>query len=127
MVMFITDGHPTVGETEEAAISKNAKAANKGSRVFTFGVGEDLNARLLDRIAEDGRGTSDFARDGKDFEVRLGPVRQGGEPGAGRPLARSRGLRCVRRVPQEAARPVQGPAAGGDGPLPHPEATWRWC
>jgi Ca-activated chloride channel homolog len=72
MVMFITDGHPTVGETDEASISKNAKAANQGSRVFTFGVGDDLNARLLDRMAEEGSGTSDFARDGRDFELKIG-------------------------------------------------------
>lgn len=72
MVMFITDGHPTVGETDEAAISKNAKAANQGSRVFTFGVGDDLNARLLDRMADEGQGVSDFARDGRDFELKIG-------------------------------------------------------
>ncbi|MEW5742031.1 MAG: VIT and VWA domain-containing protein [Myxococcota bacterium] len=72
MVMFITDGHPTVGETEESAIATRAKSSNKGSRVFTFGVGDDLNARLLDRIAEDGAGTSDFVRDGKDFELKIG-------------------------------------------------------
>lgn len=71
IVLFVTDGHPTVGVTEEPEIAGRAKSGNKGSRVFTFGVGEDLNARLLDRIAEDGRGTSDFARDGKDFEVRV--------------------------------------------------------
>ena len=72
MVMFITDGHPTVGETDEAAISKNAKGGNQGSRVFTFGVGDDLNARLLDRIADEGQGVSDFARDGRDFELKIG-------------------------------------------------------
>jgi Ca-activated chloride channel family protein len=72
LVMFITDGHPTVGETEETAIVKHARDANKGrSRVFTFGVGEDLNARLVDRLAEDGNGTSDFVRDGKEFEVKI--------------------------------------------------------
>lgn len=71
IVLFVTDGHPTVGVTEEPEIASRAKGGNKGSRVFTFGVGEDLNARLLDRLAEDGRGTSDFARDGKDFEVRV--------------------------------------------------------
>ncbi len=72
MVMFITDGHPTVGETDEAAIATNAKRGNHGSRVFTFGVGDDLNARLLDRIADQGQGTSDFVRDGKDFEIKIG-------------------------------------------------------
>ena len=72
LVMFITDGHPTVGETEESAIVKHARDGNKGrSRVFTFGVGEDLNARLVDRLAEDGNGTSDFVRDGKEFEIKI--------------------------------------------------------
>lgn len=71
MVIFITDGHPTVGNTEEDAIAGNAKKANKGSRVFTFGVGDDLNARLLDRVADDGHGTSDFVRDGREFEIKI--------------------------------------------------------
>jgi len=55
LVIFITDGHPTVGSTEEDVIASNAKKGNKGSRVFTFGVGDDLNARLLDRVADDAR------------------------------------------------------------------------
>ncbi|MCA2976914.1 MAG: VWA domain-containing protein [Myxococcaceae bacterium] len=71
LVLFVTDGHPTVGVTEEPEIAGRARAGNKGSRLFTFGVGEDLNARLLDRLSDDGRGTSDFARDGRDFEVRV--------------------------------------------------------
>jgi Ca-activated chloride channel family protein len=71
LMMFITDGNPTVGETTEGAIAQKAKTSNKGSRVFTFGVGEDLNARLLDRLADDGRGTSEFLRDGGEFEVRV--------------------------------------------------------
>lgn len=71
MVIFITDGHPTVGDTEEDAIASHAKKGNKGSRVFTFGVGDDLNARLLDRVADDGQGTSDFVRDGKEFEIKI--------------------------------------------------------
>ncbi len=72
LVMFITDGHPTIGETDESAIAKHTKDANKSnSRVFTFGIGDDLNARLLDRIADENAGTSDFVRDGKDFEIKI--------------------------------------------------------
>ncbi len=71
MVLFVTDGHPTVGDTDEPAIAAHAKAASQGSRVFTFGVGEDLNARLLERLAEQGNGTTDFLRDGKEFEVKV--------------------------------------------------------
>lgn len=72
MVMFITDGHPTVGDTDEKVIAKHVKEANQGSRLFTFGVGDELNARLLDRIADEGAGASDFVRDGRDFEVKVG-------------------------------------------------------
>jgi Ca-activated chloride channel homolog len=71
LMMFITDGNPTVGDTDEADIAKHAQASNTGSRVFTFGVGEDLNARLLDRLAQQGNGTSDFVRDDKEFEVKV--------------------------------------------------------
>jgi Ca-activated chloride channel homolog len=72
LVMFITDGHPTVGDTDENVISNHSKGANVGgSRVFTFGLGEDLNARLLDRLAEQGGGVADFMRDGKEFEVKV--------------------------------------------------------
>ena len=85
MVLFITDGHPTVGETDEPAIAANAKKANKGSRIFTFGVGDDLNARLLDRMAEDGAGRERLRarRQGLRGEDRR-LLRQGGEPGARR-------------------------------------------
>jgi Ca-activated chloride channel family protein len=72
LVMFITDGQPTIGETSEEAIARNATAGNKAkSRVFTFGVGEDLNARLLDKLAADGHGASDYVKGGEDFEAKL--------------------------------------------------------
>ncbi len=72
VVLFITDGQPTIGETSEAAIARNAAASNKGkSRVFTFGIGEDLNARLLDRLSSDGQGASDYVKGGRDLEEKI--------------------------------------------------------
>ncbi len=72
LLMFITDGQPTIGETDENVIAQNAKKGRKAkTRLFTFGVGEDLNARLLDRLAEEGTGSSDFVRDGKEFETKI--------------------------------------------------------
>ncbi|EAU69950.1 inter-alpha-inhibitor H4 heavy chain, putative [Stigmatella aurantiaca DW4/3-1] len=72
LLMFITDGQPTIGETDEGAIAQHAKDGRKAkTRLFTFGVGEDLNARLLDRLSSDGAGTSDFVRDGKEFETKI--------------------------------------------------------
>ena len=51
-VLFLTDGLPTTGETSEAAIVKHSEEANDvRARVFAFGVGYDVNSRLLDKLA----------------------------------------------------------------------------
>src|SRR6185503_18154717 len=48
-VLFLTDGIPTVGELNEQRIAAKSKEANKvNARVFNFGVGFDVNSRLLD-------------------------------------------------------------------------------
>ncbi len=57
MVLLLSDGVPTVGVTSESLIRKAAADANvHGRRIFTFGVGHDVNAPLLDVIAESSRG-----------------------------------------------------------------------
>jgi Ca-activated chloride channel family protein len=67
-VVFLTDGRPTVGETDVERITADvAKANARGARVFSFGVGEDLNAHLLDRLAQDNGGTSAYV--GPDAEL----------------------------------------------------------
>ncbi len=68
-VIFLTDGLPTEGEKNEMAIAANAKNANRaGARLFAFGVGFDVNARLLDRLATDNSGTSEYVRPNQDIE-----------------------------------------------------------
>jgi Ca-activated chloride channel family protein len=83
-VVFMTDGQPTVGETDIAQILKNVRDANALSgarsdgvdpfkaRLFTFGVGYDVNTRLLDTLAEDNRGSSDYVLPEEDIEVKVG-------------------------------------------------------
>jgi len=74
-VIFITDGLPTVGTTRPEEILKKAVPAPeaKGSvRIFTFGVGNDVNTKLLDQLAEASRATSDYVRPGQDMEVIIG-------------------------------------------------------
>ncbi|HSA96448.1 MAG TPA: VIT and VWA domain-containing protein, partial [Acidobacteriota bacterium] len=71
-VLFLTDGLPTVGVTETAAILKNVAAADgRNARVFVFGVGHDVNTQLLDRISAENRGTSVYVGEGEDLEVAL--------------------------------------------------------
>ncbi len=73
MVVFITDGKPTVQEVNPEVIVKNVEKANTGNtRVFTFGVGYNLDVRLLDRIAEATNGTRDYVTPGEDIEVVTG-------------------------------------------------------
>ncbi len=69
-VLFMTDGEPTVGERSETAIAANAARDNKvNARLFAFGVGYDVNARLLDRIARELRGTSTYVRPNENIEA----------------------------------------------------------
>jgi Ca-activated chloride channel family protein len=71
-VLFLTDGLPTAGETNEAAIAKHAKEANDArARIFCFGVGYDVNARLLDRISGGNSGTSEYVKPDQDIEASV--------------------------------------------------------
>ncbi len=71
-ILFLTDGMPTVGITDESAIAANALKANKNKvRIHTFGVGYDVNARLLDRISEQHGGTVTYVKPGENLEVAV--------------------------------------------------------
>ncbi|MCS7303898.1 MAG: VIT domain-containing protein [Thermoguttaceae bacterium] len=68
-VIFLTDGLPTAGETNEMKIVANAKENNKvRARIFAFGVGYDVNARLLDRLVTENFGQSEYVRPEQDLE-----------------------------------------------------------
>ena len=72
-VIFLTDGLPTAGETGELKIADNARQANRmHARLFVFGVGYDVNARLLDRLSGGNSGTSEYVRPDEDIEKHVG-------------------------------------------------------
>ncbi|MDP6636292.1 MAG: VIT and VWA domain-containing protein [Phycisphaerae bacterium] len=71
-VIFLTDGQPTVGKTEEKDILYDTKTANKcGARIFTFGVGYQPNVRLLDKLAMDNNGRSDYVKPKEPIETKV--------------------------------------------------------
>lgn len=71
-VVFFTDGRATIGETNEANILKNVLAKNSANtRIFTFGVGDDVNASMLDQLAEQSRAVSSYVREAEDIESRV--------------------------------------------------------
>lgn len=74
-VIFLTDGLPTAGETNEMKIVANAKELNKiHARLFAFGVGHDVNSRLLDKLVRENFGQSEYVRPNEDIEDRVGKL-----------------------------------------------------
>ncbi len=72
MVVFLTDGEPTVGITDLRDIVRNIERENrKDARIFVFGVGHDVNTHLLDRISETNRGVSEYVAPHENIEVKV--------------------------------------------------------
>lgn len=71
-VVFFTDGQPTVDVTNPDKIVKNVQEKNTGNtRIFTFGVGDDVNAAMLDQLAESTRALSTYVREAEDIETKV--------------------------------------------------------
>ena len=71
-VIFLTDGLPTVGNTNEAAILENTQRTNRvQARIFTFGVGYDVNVRLLDNLVNQNHGRSAYVRPNESIETKV--------------------------------------------------------
>ncbi len=70
-VVFLTDGRPTIGPTNEDQIVADTAKADFRGRVFCFGVGTDLNTHLLDKLTEKMRGYSTYVLPEEDIEVKL--------------------------------------------------------
>ncbi len=72
LVLFLTDGVPTVGQVRESALRQLVATGNPNARrVFCFGVGNDVNVPLLDRIAEDTRAVTTYVQPDEDVEVKV--------------------------------------------------------
>ncbi len=71
-VVFFTDGQPTIGETDPEKILKTVAAKNTAdTRIFTFGVGDDVNATMLDRLSDQTRALSTYVRPAEDIEAKV--------------------------------------------------------
>src|SRR6476659_4350271 len=70
VVIFLTDGLPTVGTRNPEEILANVKKAS-GVRIFSFGIGSDVNTQLLDQIAEGTRAFSQYVLANEDLELKV--------------------------------------------------------
>src|SRR3989475_105227 len=74
VAVFLTDGMPTVGETDPERIAEQADHRRGAFRVFAFGIGYDVNTYLLDRLTDRARGVTEYIRPGGDIEQAVGSL-----------------------------------------------------
>ncbi|MBU0473960.1 MAG: VWA domain-containing protein [Bacteroidetes bacterium] len=60
-LIFLTDGKPTVGITDAEIIINNAAETNtKNVKIFSFGVGDNLNRNLITKLANENHGYATY-------------------------------------------------------------------
>ncbi|MEO5510054.1 MAG: VIT domain-containing protein [Longimicrobiales bacterium] len=74
VVVFMTDGVPSVGEQNPERLAMIAERDAGRTRVFAFGVGQDVNTYLLDRLGASGRGSAQYVQPGESVETALGTL-----------------------------------------------------
>jgi len=71
-ILFITDGKPTIGKTGDAELLSMIKAANSAkTRIFTFGIGDEINTHLLDKITEATNAYRTYVTPEEDIEIKV--------------------------------------------------------
>ncbi len=75
-IVFLTDGLPTVGETDISTIVKhvgewNGDGASQRARLFVFGAGYDVNTHFLEKLAQGNGGVTEYVRPNEDLEVKM--------------------------------------------------------
>jgi Ca-activated chloride channel family protein len=76
-IVFLTDGLPTIGEQNIDTILANVKKTNeRDGRIFTFGVGDDVNIPFIDKLASENGGDYANASPDEDIEVSLSNLYQ---------------------------------------------------
>jgi len=72
LIVFITDGKPTIGETEDKNLLKKIEKMNDDkTRIFTFGIGNEINTHLLDKITEQTKAFRTYISENEDIEIRI--------------------------------------------------------
>ncbi len=72
LVVFMTDGLPSIGERSPERLADRAAARRGGSRIFTVGIGHDVNTWLLDRLSSAGRGSATYVAPEANVETAVG-------------------------------------------------------
>jgi Ca-activated chloride channel family protein len=75
LLILLTDGLPTVGTARPDRILEHVERWNaSAARVFVFGVGNDVNTKLLDTLAERSDGARTYVRHGGTIDRAAGEL-----------------------------------------------------
>ncbi len=74
VVVFLTDGQASAGDTDPEHIAAQAEQGRGRFHVFSFGIGDDVNTYLLDRLTERARGATEYIRPGENIERAVGSL-----------------------------------------------------
>lgn len=70
-VMLLSDGKPTIGVRDDDELAALLTAQNQAMRVFCFGIGDQINTHLLDRISTRAGGTCTYVHAQEDLELKV--------------------------------------------------------
>jgi len=72
-IVFISDGLPTVGETNTAKIIEDINGINSeiSAKIFSFGVGDDVDYQFIDRLSRENGGYTANVAPNEDLEQPL--------------------------------------------------------
>ncbi len=74
-IIFITDGRPTIGETRTDKIidrlSKIIEKNKSSPRIFTFGIGTDINTKLLDLVSQKTKASTEYVLPEENIEDKI--------------------------------------------------------
>lgn len=72
LVVFLTDGKPTIGEMNDEKLVKRILSATKSnSRIFTFGIGDEINTHLLDKLTDATKAWRTYVSDDEDIQIKV--------------------------------------------------------
>jgi Ca-activated chloride channel family protein len=76
-LVHLSDGVPTIGQRDPRKIAVQALQWNSRKvRMFSFGVGHDVNSRLLNQLSRDGRGKTYFVAPEEPIEASVSALSQ---------------------------------------------------
>ncbi len=71
-VVFLTDGKPTIGEMNDEKLLNRILNSNKtNARIFTFGIGDEINTHLLDKLTDATKAWRTYVSNDEDIEIKV--------------------------------------------------------